>query len=337
MYLIKTSAVALAISMLALWTQAGEQLPFPVVTAVKQSVVREEKADAVVEAIQQATVSAQVSGRIIEVNVDVDDYVNKGSVIVRFRDTEQQSTLKSAQARYVEAEANYNRIQDVFKRKLASKSQLDSAEANFKAARATLEQAKEQLEHTVVRAPYSGIVVERLVEVGEMASIGQGLMTGISLERLRAVANVPQRYIDEVRQLGRARVIITDGKNQSIPGVKLTFSPYADPATHTFRVRVDLPVGQEGIYPGMYTKVAFVIGEEERLLVPTSAVVHRSEVTAVYVINDQGQVTLRQIRSGHELDDGHTEVLAGLQAGEQVAADPIAAGIYLKQQGNPAL
>ena len=338
MYLIKTSVVALAVSIVTLWANAAEQLPFSLVTATKQNVVREEQADAVLEAIQQATVSAQVSGRIIAVNVDVDDYVNKGAVIVRFRDTEQQAALKSAQARYTEAEATYQRIQDVFKRKLASQSQLDTAAANFKAAKATLEQAQEQLEHTVVRAPYSGIVVERLVEVGEMASIGQGLMTGISLERLRAVAEVPQRYIDDVRKLGRARVIVTDGHDTSIPGVKLTFSPYADSTTHTFRVRVDLPANQQGIYPGMFAKVAFVTGEEERLLVPTTAVVHRSEVTAVYVVDDMNHVTLRQIRTGHDLDDGHTEVLAGLAAGEQVAADPIAAGIYLKQQHEtPAL
>ena len=338
MHLIKTSAVTLAVAMLALWANAGEQLPFSVVTASKQNVVREEQADATIEAVQQATVSAQVSGRIIEVNVDVDDYVPKGTVIVRFRDTDQRAALKSAQARYTEAEATYQRIQDVFKRKLASQSQLDTAEANFKAAKATLEQAQEQLEHTVVRAPYSGIVVERLVEVGETASVGQGLMTGISLERLRAVAEVPQRYIDEVRKLGRARVIITDGQNISIPGVKLTFSPFADSTTHTFRVRVDLPANQEGVYPGMFAKVAFVTGEQEHLLVPTSAVVHRSEVTAVYVVNDDGRVSLRQIRTGHDLDDGHTEILAGLAAGEQVAADPIAAGIYLKQQHeSPAL
>jgi len=298
--------------------------------ASRKVVAREQVVDAVMEAVFQSTVSSQTSGRITEVLVDVDDYVTKGDVIVRFRDKEQRAAMKAAQARAEEARSSFNRIKDLIQRKLVSKAEFDRAEAALKSANAAVEQAQEQLEHTVVRAPYSGIVVKRHVEPGETASPGQPLMTGLSLERLRAIAEVPQSHIDSVRKIGRARVILPTQDNLSVEGAKLTISPYADPVSHTFNVRVDLPDGQHGVYPGMFAKVAFVTGEEEQLLIPDQAIVHRSEVTGVYVI-DGKKISFRQIRIGRDLGDGQREVLAGLDAGEKVALDPIRAGVMLKE------
>ncbi len=285
--------------------------------------------DALIEAVFQTTVSAQTSGRITEVLVDVDDYVNKGDVLVRFRDKEQRAAMKAADARVDEAKSAFGRMQELLAKKLVSQAEFDKAQAGLKAATAAREQAQEQLEHTVVRAPYSGIVVKRNVEPGESASPGKALMTGLSLESLRAVANVPQNHIDTVRQLQRARVILPGEEGNSVNGTKLTISPYADAASHTFKVRVDLPLGRHGVYPGMFVKVAFVIGEAQRLTVPAAAVVHRSEVTGVYVLKGE-MISFRQLRIGRRLADGQVEVLAGLDAGEVVALEPIRAGVMLK-------
>ncbi|MFW6192370.1 MAG: efflux RND transporter periplasmic adaptor subunit, partial [Gemmatimonadota bacterium] len=233
------------------------------------------------------------------------------------------AALDAAQAQFSEAKANFERIRDLLDRDLVSQSQFDKAQAALKSARSAVDQAEEQLEHTRVRAPYSGIVVERHVEPGEAANPGQPLMTGLSLERLRATANVSQPYIDEVRERGQARVILPStngGEDLAVEGGAVTVSPFADPKTHTFRVRVDLPEGRHGVYPGMFAKVAFTVDDRERLLVPRKAVVYRSEVTAVYVVRDDGGVGFRQIRVGRS-HDGMTEVLAGLSEGEKVALD----------------
>jgi RND family efflux transporter MFP subunit len=268
-------------------------------------------------------------------------------VLLRFKDTEQQAALKAAQAglkeaeaRFAEAEAEFNRVQDVFAKKLVSKAALDRANADFEAARQRLEaakakmtQAQEQLDHTVVKAPYAGIVVKRHVETGETANIGQPLMTGFALDELRATASVPQSVIAKVRAQSRARVIVNGDDPRGVDANRLTIYPFADPATHTFKVRVDFPAGQTaGLYPGMFAKVAFTTGVEKRLLVPLRAIVHRSEVTAVYVVGDEEKMAFRQIRTGRVLDNEKVEVLAGLEEGERVALDPIHAGVVLKEQ-----
>jgi multidrug efflux pump subunit AcrA (membrane-fusion protein) len=152
-------------------------------------------------------------------------------------------------------------------------------------------------------------------------------MSGLSLETLRVAVDVPQSLIDPIRRIGKANVYVDD---HAIAAESLIFFPIADPAANTFRVRVNLPDGSATLYPGMFVKVGFVIGETERLLVPVGAVVHRSELTAVYVV-DAEDVSLRQIRAGRRYGE-RVEVLAGLSAGESVATDPVRAGVLLKEQ-----
>lgn len=296
----------------------------------QQSIPGEVVVDALIEAVFQSTVSAQTSGRITEVLVDVDDYVTKGDVLVRFRDKEQRAAMDAAEARAEEAKAAFTRMQDLLAKQLVPQAEFDKAQAALKAANAARAQAQEQLEHTVVRAPYSGIVVKREVEPGESATPGKPLMTGLSLESLRAVANLPQVHIDTVRRMQRARVLLPGEGNPSVEGTKLTISPFADSASHTFKVRVDLPTGRHGVYPGMFVKVAFTIGETQQLLLPLAAVVHRSEVTGVYVLKGEA-ISFRQVRLGRQLGDGQVQVLAGLDAGEEVALEPIRAGVMLKE------
>ncbi len=327
----KLTLVLLLTTQLGLAYGAEQGVPLATAPVRYQEVVREQVFDGVLEAVNQTTVSAQTSGRIVEINYDVDDFVSKDSVIMRFRDKEQRAALVAAEARYEEAGASFKRVEELIAKKLVSQSDYDRAEAALKAARANLEQAQEQLEHTVVRAPYSGIVVKRHVEKGELASPGTPLITGLSLEHLRATANVSQTYINKLREYARARVIVAHDDVKSIEADSLTISPYADPVAHTFKVRVDLQAGQHGLYPGMFVKVAFVVGEQRRLVAPAAAIVYRSEVTGVYVISETGQVSFRRVRVARVLDDGNVEVLAGLAEGEQVALEPIRAGAYLKQ------
>lgn len=315
--------------------------------ATQQVVAREQTYDAVVEAVKQGTVSAQTSGRVQAVYFDVDDYVPKDAVIVRFRDKEQQAGMQAAQAgvkeaeaRFAEAQAEFTRIKDVFEKKVVPQAAFDKATADLSAAQqrldaaqARLMQAQEQLEHTVVRAPYSGIVVKRHIEAGETANAGQALMSGFALDELRVTATVPQSVIHAIRSNNRARIIFPSQNNRVVEPKTVRIFPFADAQTHSYKVRMSLAAGQDGLLPGMLAKVAFVTGEEQRLLIPVSALVQRSEIEAVYVVAADGKIVFRQVRAGRRLPNSMLEVLAGLDAGERVALDPIRAGMQLKEQG----
>jgi len=299
--------------------------------------------DGTIEAVNQATVSAQTSGRVAEILYDVNDVVPAGAVIMRLKGTEQRAGLQGAEAALTEAKArnaeaatSYQRIADLYQRRVVSKAQLDQATANrdaaaarLAAAEAGLTTARESVGYTEIRAPYGGVVTKRLVEVGESVSPGTPLMTGLSLRDLRVNTNVPQSIVMQVRRLKQAAVYLDDRR---IEATKITIFPEEATPSSTFRARLDLPPGALDLAPGMYVKVGLVIGEADRLLIPVSAVVERSEVTGVYVIDAHGEVSLRYVRPGHRFGD-KIEILAGLAAGERIALDPIAASARIAVAG----
>ena len=319
---------------------AHADLPFATAPAAVEMIAVERRFDGTVEAVHQATISAQTAGRIAQVNYDVDDFVEHGTILLRFTDVEQRTALREAQARLTEARARlleagaeYQRAQNLKERNLGSQRDLDRAlsgrdsiAAQVASAESAVERASQQLDYTVVKAPYSGIVTERFVEVGESVTNGQQLMSGLSLERLRVTLDLPQQVTIKVRPDPRAMILTSAGP---VKPEKITIFPVADPVSNTFRVRLELPPGQFGLYPGMFVKVAFQVGAAERLLVPAAALVQRSEVTGVYIAVDDG-IRLRQIRVGETVGN-RVEVLAGLAAGEHVALDPVQAGIYAKR------
>ena len=292
--------------------------------------MEEVRLDGRIEAVQQSTVSAQTSGTIVSLPVDVDDVVKAGDLIVALDDTEQRARLNQALANLSEADASlvdarqrFERIGPLAERGVASQAELDQARNQLNAANARLAQAEasvaqaeEQLSYTQVVAPYGGIVTERHVEVGEAVSPSTPLLSGFSLEALRVVVSIPQRYADIAREQRRATVTLNNGR--VLQTGEMTFFPYADPNTHAFRVRMDLTETDGQLFPGMLVRVGLPVGERSALWVPQEAVVQRGELTAVYVLDDMDQPRLRQIRKGI-VRNGQVEVLSGLKAGERLS------------------
>jgi len=335
-----------AAGLVAAGSAAAQSLPFETGTVEYRTLADERRFDGRVEAVYRSTISAQTGGEIIELPFDVNDYVPKGAVVLRFDDTTQKAALDKAVASEMEAESRLAEAQSAHQRNLrlikenaVSQSQLEKSEADLKAAQARLkssraarDEAQEQLDYTVVKAPYAGVLVERFVEIGEQVQVGQKLGTGLSLEKLRVEVEVPAQYVARIRGDAAVRVRVPGKQENWLEAGERVVFPYADPSSHSFTVRVALPEGQHGLYPGMLVKVGFAVGEQKSLVVPSQAIVHRSEVTGVYVVDAAEQAEFRQIREGREVPGGLTMVLAGLEAGERVALDPVAAVIYLKRE-----
>ncbi len=297
-------------------------------------------AEAVIEAVRQSTVSAQIAGRIVELRFDVGDYVKKGDVIVRIDERAAAQALAASAAQVREAEAaarnarvNLERSRQLLAQKFVSQAAVDKADADYKQAQARLSamlagagQAATERSFATIVAPYSGVVAARHVELGEMAVPGKPLMTGFDPASLRAVANVPQTQVAAIQASGKARIEIPS-LGRWIDVREVTVVPSADPRTHTTRVRLELPEDLRGVYPGVFARAHFTIGRAPRLLVPRAAVFQRSELTGVYVLDDRSAPSLRQVRLGTAGDESAVEVLAGLRPGERVALEPVKAGM----------
>lgn len=332
--------------LLAVCSYAAASVAAPLATTVVRyaQVDQTYAAEATVEAVRQSTVSAQIAGRIVDIRFDAGDYVEKGQLLVRIDEREvaqaaagRQAEVASARATLENARANYERTRQLYTQKFVSQAALDKAQAEYRAAQAQAAanlagagQAQTLRSYTNIVAPYSGVVSERHVQLGEMATPGMPLMTGFDPRDLRVVASIPQYKLTQIKSAGRASVEFP-ALSRWVNATSIQVLPAIDEKTRVFQVRLELPENLRDVYPGMFARAHFVVGRTQKLAIPASAVVRRSEVTAVYVVTPDKNIRLRQIRVGETAAGGTVEVLAGLTPGEVIALDPLAAGIALKQ------
>jgi RND family efflux transporter MFP subunit len=333
--------------------------------------------DGVVEAVRDATLSAQTGGRVAAVAVDVNDRVAAGQTLLRLTVVEQQAgvdaaraQLRAAEAAAAEAERQYRRFAALAEQKYVSRAQVDqaraardSALAARDAARAHVAAAGQGAAYTVVRAPYAGIVSARMVEPGETIAPGQPLLAMYAPEDLRIELRLPQSAAEAVRAAPGARVRFDDGR--SVDAREVVVYPSADPVAHSIAVRVLLPRMEAPVAPGSSARVAFASAAPaakptdapatddpaaqpvstpgtaagRRLRIPNSAVLRRGELTGAYVLQD-GRLYLRQLRLGERESEGasaQVEVLSGLKPGDAVVRDPLAAVAALAAQRRAAV
>ena len=309
--------------------------------------------DGVVEAVRRSDLSAQTAGRVTAVEVDVNDRVAAGAVLLRISAVEQdaganatRAQLRAAEASAAEAEQNYRRFAALANGQFVSKAQIDqaraardSAAAARDAARAVVAQAAQQSAYTVVHAPFAGVVASRDVEPGETVAPGQPLMRVYEPRELRIEVAVPQTRAEAIRRDPRARVVLPGGR-EVVPAEVIVF-PAADAASHSVNVRVRLPDLDPPPAPGTTAKVVFDAeagtasdGAAAPVRIPLSAVAQRGELSGAYV-KQGGRLLLRQLRLGARVGDS-VEVISGLQAGDKVARDPVAAMQALAAQRKQA-
>ena len=285
--------------------------------------------EASVEAVHQATVAAQIAGRVIAVRVDAGQRVKQGELLMRLDAREAAGSDASARAALEQARVAYERTQNLHAKKFVSQAALDQAAAAWKAAQGAATASGAGLSHGEVTAPIAGLVAQRHVELGEMAAPGKPLVTVFDPKGMRVIASLPQYKLAELRKAGRARIEFPEtGKWVEAPRVEIL--PTVDARSHTATARLYLPDNIEGVVPGMYVRAHFTLGQAQKLTVPPAAVLRRGEVTAVYVLDDKGGARLRQVRLGEAMPGGELEVLAGITSGERVSLTPQKTGIELK-------
>ncbi len=324
-----TTAVGLSILGISFSASAEQHL----FTVKNDSIANVIELDGVVQAVNQGTVAAQTSGRIVGLYVDVNDLVKKGTVLLEISATQQSASLDAANAQLTsaiaqnrDAQSQVKRYRLLFPKGAISREQMDSAEAransaaaSVRAAQAAVEQAKDALGYTSVKAPYDGVVTKRFVELGETVAPGMPLLSGYGLDSLRVETHVPQRYQPQVTDVEQFQVQTPAG--DSLWPTKYSLFSYADPQSHTFTIRLDLPTDAKGLLPGMWVKANFNYGTREAMIVPKESVIRRGELSSVYRWVEDHSV-LNPIRIGHDYGS-YVEVLSGLELGDQIVSKAV--------------
>lgn len=320
---------------------AAMAAPVPTVTVGSIPAGAGFELDGTVEALRQATVAAQVAGNVTQLAVKAGDKVRAGQLLARIDARSTSAGLLQSDAAVAQAEAqlqnarlNAQRQRELRQQGFVSQSVVDQADTSLKAAQAALDQARGARSQAAlargfadVTAPFDGVVQATLVDTGDLAAAGVGVVTLYAPGALRAVVQVPASRAALARAATHPEVRLPDG--QWVSPVRRTELPATDPVAQTVEWRLDLP-GGTALSPGQSLRVRFDAPASAAvpsvLSVPAAAVLRRGELEAVYVAR-QGQFVLRSVRLGTPGPGQQVPVLAGLKAGEQVAADAVQAGL----------
>lgn len=303
----------------------GARAELATLTVERSDVPAQYIAEGVVEAVRESQLAAQTPGRITTLNVKAGDSVKMGQVLARIDERIAADQMAASRAQLDAARNEYERSRQLFAKQFISKAAMDRAEAQYKALHAEANSAATQTQlHTIV-APYAGVIAAVPVELGDLAMPGKLLFTLYDPQHLRVVVSVPETIADTLRSDASAALEIP-GASQKLQTDAIEILPTRDVNAHTAQLRLALPSNVRGIEPGQFARANLPTRAVavSALLIPQSAVLHRAEFDAVYVVDKNGKPQLRQVRLGRVVD-ANVEVLAGLDAGERIAREPLAA------------
>jgi RND family efflux transporter MFP subunit len=269
--------------------------------------------------VYQATLSSRIQGAIDKLLVREGASVTKGQTLVVLDSRDLQAELARATAEVENSKAHLARMKTLFGQDAVSKQEMENASRAFKVAEANRKAVLAQLSYTVVKAPFDGVITEKKVEVGELASPGQPLLKMEDPKQLRLEATVAEGDLKSVSRGDKIPVLIDALGARALMGAVSQILPAGDPQTHTFTVKVDLPPAP-GLKTGMFGRFQLDKGSSQTILVPSSAVVERGELTSVFVVGSDRIGRLRWIKVGRRFDK-QTEILSGVNAGERVLLD----------------
>jgi RND family efflux transporter MFP subunit len=272
-----------------------------------------------VAAIFQATLSSRIQGTIDRLLVREGTKVSKGQLLIQLDSRDLQADLARANAEVDNATAHLDRMHQLYAQDAVSKQEMENATRGHRVADANRKAVEAQLSYTMVRAPFEGVITEKKVEAGELASPGQPLLKMEDPQRLRLEATVAEGDLKSVSRGDKIPVVIDALGGQALAGLVSQILPAGDPHTHTFMVKVDLP-RTVGLKTGMFGRLQLDTGATQTMLVPSTAVVERGELSSLYVVGSDQTARLRWVKLGRRFEQ-QVEILSGLNIGEQVLVD----------------
>ena len=266
-----------------------------------------------------SVLSSKVMGRVVRLSVQEGDQVAAGKLLMKIDSGEITAQAIQAQAAYNNARLQYDRIKKLYDAQASTQMEMDQANLGLETAQAGLTAAKAMESYTIITAPISGQIVEKRINLGEMALPGQPLIRIEDNRNLRLDVTVAEQDILSIQTGNPVTVRIDAMPGAEISGRVSQVVQASDVRTHSFIVKIDIPA-RKGLVTGMYGKAFFTIGGHEAILIPKSAVVDTSGISGVYIVSARGSAVFQMVQLGETHGD-QIEVTTGLKPGDTVVTD----------------
>lgn len=283
------------------------------------------------EAAQKVVVYPEVGGIIESVNFKEGQRVEKNTLLFRLDDAKIRAQLKAREAALEEARANlenarliYNRRERLFKQKLGTEEARDEARTRYQAAaaqvkriEAEIENIRETLKDTQIRAPFDGITGEQMVDPGQLVDTDTPLSSIVAIRRMKIAFTVPERYLGRVETGQEIRLRVAAFPQKTFSGRVYFVSPQIDPVTRTLQVKAELANPENMLRPGGFAAVDLIVGIRKNVpVIPEEALVPTRSGYMVFTVQDW-RARGREVEIGLRRP-GIVEITGGLEEGETI-------------------
>ncbi|MDZ7805227.1 efflux RND transporter periplasmic adaptor subunit [Thiohalophilus sp.] len=273
-------------------------------------------------AINGTAVTTEVAGQISEIQFESGSHIEQGKVLLQLDDAVDQAALDALRAERRLAEIKFKRAQDLLKRQVMSRSEYDEARASFDAATARVKQQEATLRRKAIRAPFSGRLGIRQVNLGQYLEPGQPIVMLQALDPIYVDYTLPERYLPRLSTGQEIRVRVDAYAGESFNGQITAIDSGVDAGTRTIKLRATLANPEGRLQPGMFAKVKTLAPEEKTVLtVPRTAISYNTYGDFIYLIdeNDQGETIVKrqQIKTG-ETREGHVAIAGDIEVGQKI-------------------
>jgi len=285
-------------------------------------------------AIQGISVTNEVAGKVRSIHFRSGQAVNEGDVLLELDDSVDQADLEGALAGRRLAEVRFNRLRNLLEKNAVSQSDYDEARANLDNAEAQVQSQRELLQKKQIRAPFSGRLGIRQVDVGEFLSPGSSIVPLESLNPIYVDYSLPEKDLDRISTGQELTVTVKAWPDQVFRGKSSAINRGIDPETRNVRIRGTLQNPELRLRPGMFAQVKTLLPvREDVLTLPRTAVTYATYGQSVFLIKEEGGGLVaerRQVITG-DVRSGRVEIVSGLELGDSV----VSAGQNKLRNGQP--
>jgi membrane fusion protein (multidrug efflux system) len=329
-----------ALQIRAIIASASQMVPPPetIASAVVHSEQWPEALTAVgsVKADQGVTVAPEIAGTVTQIAFESGATVEKGDLLVKLDTSLEDAQLRAAEAQAELARLTAERTRKLREDKTVSQSELDNAEAAWKQAQANADAIRATIDKKTIRAPFSGRLGIRLVNLGEQLDVGKAIVSLQSLTPVYVDFSLPQQDLEALQTGLKVRVTTDAYPEKQFEGELTAINPDLNATTRSIQLRAKFANDEKLLRPGMFVNAAVELpGDQNVLAIPSTAILSQPYGDAVYVITPQAAngvtnliVQQKFIRTGRALGD-FTSVISGLQAGDRV----VSAGLFKLHNG----
>lgn len=270
-----------------------------------------------IETESSVEIYPQISGMVERVGVEEGDRVEAGDTLLYIEDEQLRIAAQEAQVNRDYQQTRFKRTEEMFKRKLISDQEFETNRYDLEQSRLRLVRAQIELEHAAILAPFSGVITERLVQVGARVGSGSKLYDLIKLDDMIARVFVPGQYLTAIGVDQEAVITSEFLPDKRFRGWVKRISPVVDPRSGTFKVTVGLRDRWEYLRPGLFVNVRIITDtHEEAVLIPKQAVVYDGGDKYVFTVADT-LATRIKLQAGFE-DVDYIEAMADIEPGTPV-------------------